>query len=89
MLGKEFDLFIELDLEVSAEVKAGASGTLRSLHEFIDRSDGDLAVRLHAGPLARHDARTRTGKRFTLLDLPYCLATRVGEHVDWLRSGEG
>ena len=71
---------------IPVEVKAGATGTLRSLHEFINRSDCDLAVRLHAGPPGSHKLRTVDGKAFTLLDLPYCLASRVRSHVDWQRS---
>jgi uncharacterized protein len=83
----EVDFLLQHDGRVvPVEVKAGARGTLRSLHQFIDRSNCALAVRLHAGPLARHAARTIAGRAFTLLDLPYCLASRVGDHVDWARE---
>ena len=71
---------------IPVEVKAGASGSLRSLHEFMNRSDCDLAVRLHHGALDHQQIRTAVGREFTLLDLPYFLASRVRAHVDWLRS---
>ena len=71
---------------VPVEVKAGAGGSLRSLHEFINRSDCDLAVRLHHGALGHQQVRTAAGREFTLLDLPYFLASRVRAHVEWFRS---
>ena len=71
---------------IPVEVKAGASGSLKSLHEFINRSDCDLAVRLHAGPPSRQVIRTAAGRECTLLDLPYFLAAKVRAHVDWVRS---
>ena len=71
---------------IPVEVKAGATGSLRSLHEFMNRSECDLAVRLHHGDLGRHQTRTPAGREFTLLDLPYFLASRVRLYVDRFRS---
>lgn len=69
---------------IPLEVKSGMEGKLRSLHEFMDRCPHGYAVRLYAGPLELHMARTPTGKEYQLLNLPYFLASKVNEYVDWM-----
>lgn len=71
------------NLLIPVEVKAGNSGTLRSLHQFVDEADQPWAIRLYAGPLRREAARTRQGKQFQLLSLPYFLAGKLQEYLDW------
>lgn len=70
------------------EVKAGKAGTLRSLHQFIDRAGHDMAVRLYNGPLEKISTVTPAGKPYRLLSLPYCLAGRLHDYLDWLLSDE-
>lgn len=72
---------------VPVEVKTGKTGTLRSLHALMDRVDHDMAVRLHDGPVELHEARTVTGKRFRLLNLPLFLAGRLSAYLDWAFRG--
>ena len=67
---------------IPVEVKAGKAGSLRSLHQFMDRAQHDLAVRLHAGPLGMEEVATANGKRFRLLNLPYFLAALVPRYLD-------
>lgn len=69
---------------IPLEVKSGTEGKLRSLHEFMDRCPHGYAVRLYAGPLELHVARTPMGKEYQLLNLPYFLASKVYEYVDWM-----
>lgn len=71
---------------VPVEVKAGKVGTLRSLHQFIDRSPCRYAVRLYAGPLELQQITTPTGTPFLLLNLPYFLASKLHEYVDWMSA---
>ncbi len=71
---------------IPVEVKAGKSGTLRSLHQFIDRADHPLAVRLYDGPLEITDSRTPAGRDYHLLNLPYCLAGRLDKYITWLQE---
>jgi len=59
---------------IPVEVKSGKNGRLRSVHQFIDNSDYDFAVRLHAGRATLENQKTITGKPFKLLNLPYFLA---------------
>jgi predicted AAA+ superfamily ATPase len=59
---------------IPIEVKSGKNGRLRSVHQFIDNSDCDFAVRLYAGATILEDQKTIAGKPFKLLNLPYFLA---------------
>ncbi|HPQ55011.1 MAG TPA: AAA family ATPase [Spirochaetota bacterium] len=68
---------------IPVEVKAGSTGTLRSLHQFMDRVDHNYAVRLYSGELRIESTRTTEGKKFTLLNLPYCFAGKLNEYIDW------
>lgn len=69
---------------IPAEVKSGKSGSLRSLHQFVDRSNHPFAIRLYAGPLEKHEVVTPGGMPYTLLNLPYFLAGKLYEYADWL-----
>jgi predicted AAA+ superfamily ATPase len=68
---------------VPVEVKAGAAGTLRSLHQFMDACPHNIAVRLWAGKRGVVETRTVKGKPFKLLNLPYCFAAKVKEYIGW------
>jgi uncharacterized protein len=81
----EVDFLIQhQDRLIPVEVKAGAAGSLRSLHQYIDRCTHDIAVRLYAGPVSVSQCATIAGKKFRLLNLPYFLAPQIAEHLDWV-----
>ena len=61
------------------EVKSGASGRLRSLFEFIDRTDAKLAVRVLDNHLSSERIQTIKGKTFTLLNVPIYATGKVLE----------
>lgn len=69
---------------IPVEVKSGKAGTLRSLHQFIDRADHPYAVRLYSGELNKTESITPNGKKYTLLNLPYFLAGRINKYLEWL-----
>jgi len=69
---------------VPVEVKAGAKGTLKSLHQFINRCPHPYGVRLYAGPLEIVRTKTPEGKPFSLLNLPYCLAGELRAYIRWM-----
>ena len=72
-------------LLIPVEVKSGSQGRLRSLHEFIDRCDHPYSIRLYADQVRIDNLQTiRGNKPFYLLNLPYFLATRLPEYVEWL-----
>lgn len=68
------------------EVKSGSSGTLRSLHAFMDAAPHDLAVRLYSGKVKIDHISTLNGKRYRLLSLPYYLSAHIEKYIDWMRS---
>lgn len=69
---------------IPIEVKAGAIGKLRSLHQFIDQSSAKISVRVYQGPYLVQVAKTIVGKEFTLLNLPFYLVHRIEQELDKL-----
>jgi uncharacterized protein len=70
----ELDVLLEVDgRSVPIEIKSGAAGRLRSLHQYLDVSDTDFAIRLYAGPKSLEQHKTASGRTYTLLNLPYYL----------------
>ena len=81
----EIDIIIPYKtIAVPVEIKSGKTGTLRSLHSFIDQSGADFAVRLYSGKLEIEEAETPAGSKFTLLNLPYCFASKIYDYIKWL-----
>jgi len=66
------------------EVKSGKSGTLRSLHQFVERADHPYAVRLYAGPFRKEEHKTPLGKRLILYNVPYFLASSLDNLLNQL-----
>ncbi|MCO6487503.1 MAG: ATP-binding protein [Phaeodactylibacter sp.] len=73
---------------IPVEVKSGHTGRLRSLHLFMDRAPHQMAVRLYAGNLKKEAVRTLAGKAYTLLSLPYYLAGKIEQYLQWAFSGK-
>jgi predicted AAA+ superfamily ATPase len=73
---------------IPIEVKAGATGKLRSLHEFMDRCDHHYAVRFYSGEISIDTIKTRTGKNYKLLNLPYFLSGWLGQYLVWFCNNE-
>jgi uncharacterized protein len=69
---------------VPIEVKSGATGTLKSLQVFMDQSPLNFAIRFYAGNRQLDKLSTQTGKRFYLLSLPYFLAGKIEDYLNWL-----
>jgi hypothetical protein len=73
---------------VPVEIKAGAAGAMKSLHQFMFDKGLTLAVRLDRNPpsLQAMDLATTKGQavRYCLLNLPNYLAWRIGESVEKL-----
>lgn len=81
----EVDICIKWkNLVIPIEIKSGAQGRLRSLHEFIDACPHTYAVRLLGNDISVEQGRTRNGKEYTLLNLPYCCASKIPQYLNWL-----
>ena len=67
---------------IPIEVKSGSIGKLRSLHQFMEIANHNIAVRVYQGEYLVQKARTISGREFTLLNLPFYLVHRIGEELD-------
>ncbi|MBR2091127.1 MAG: ATP-binding protein [Fibrobacter sp.] len=68
---------------VPVEVKSGSSGTLRSLHSFIEESGIDYALRLYSGSKSVEQSETpKARKPYTLVNLPLYYAGRIAKSFD-------
>ena len=62
---------------IPIEVKAGATGRLRSLHQFINEAPHDWAVRFYSGQFGVEEAITIARKKYMLINLPYYMAGKL------------
>jgi len=69
------------------EVKAAKTGTLRSLHQFVEQTNHPFAIRLWSGPLEKNELSTPGGKPYTLLNLPYFLSGKIHDYASSLLEG--
>lgn len=76
-------------LLVPVEVKSGAQGTLRSLHQFVDRAPHPFAVRMYNGPVKVERHTTPGGTPYILLNMPYFLGTQLTAYIEWLVADHG
>ena len=83
----EVDFLIQYEgLLIPIEVKSAATGRLRSLHQFIDRSPHRYAVRIYSGPFESSQIKTLSGKECLLLNLPFYLTGSIAEYLKWMIS---
>ncbi len=77
-------LYVHRKNVIPIEIKSGSTGSLRSLHQFIEISGVALAIRVYGGEFKLEKTQTSTGKEYRLLNLPYYLGTRLSEYAEWL-----
>lgn len=68
---------------IPVEIKSGKAGTLRSLHQFIERTNHPYAVRLYGGEFSVEETKTPNGKPYILMNLPYYLGTKIPEYLEY------
>lgn len=81
-------LFAFEDKLIPIEVKSGAVGKLRSLHQFMDSAPHAIAVRLYNGQVNIHKATSPNGKPYHLINLPYYLTSQLQSYLDWFKKNE-
>lgn len=74
------------NLLIPVEIKSGATGTLRSLHQFIGHCGNPYAVRMYAGSFSVEKNKTPSGSDYYLMNLPYFLGTRLPEYIEYFVS---
>ncbi|PIB25751.1 AAA family ATPase [Maribacter sp. 4U21] len=74
------------DKIIPIEIKSGATGTLKSLHQFMDRTDHPYAIRIYAGEFKIENSITIEGTPFLLMNLPYYLGTQLPKYIEYFVS---
>ncbi len=87
----EIDYLVQFgDMVVPVEVKSGASGKMKSLHQFMAEKNLELAVRIHDGPYALEDVSVKTTQgqlaSFRLLSLPHYAVEQLPQMLKDLLS---
>lgn len=69
---------------IPIEIKSGATGSLKSLHEFIERTNHQYAIRMYAGAFSIEEHQTPNQKKpYKLMNLPYYLGTKLSEYIKY------
>lgn len=68
---------------IPIEIKSGKQGRLRSLHQFIERTNHPYAIRMYAGEFNVEKAKTPEGTPYLLMNLPYYLGTLIPEYIEY------
>jgi uncharacterized protein len=71
---------------IPIEFKSGKTGTLRSLHEFIERSNSKYGIRMYAGEFKISKTKTPNGQEYFLMNLPYYLGTKIYGYIEYMIS---
>lgn len=80
----ELDILLSVDQQLMPiEIKSGSTGTLKSLHQYIDQTNQKYAVRIYGGVFKVEKAITPNGTPYTLMNLPYYLGTKLPEYISW------
>ncbi|MBQ6568060.1 MAG: ATP-binding protein, partial [Treponema sp.] len=84
----EVDFLFAKDGEVfPVEVKSGKTGTLRSLHSYLENSGCSIGIRLYGGEYSIEQAKTPVQKKpYTLVNLPLYCAARLGDYLALMQS---
>lgn len=71
----EVDFVLEwMGKVIPIEVKSGINAHLRSLHQFMNRTNHDIAVRIWSKPFSIDHVKTIDGKEFRLFNVPFYYA---------------
>lgn len=72
------------NMVIPIEIKSGATGTLKSLHEFIERTNHNYAIRIYAGEFSIETHKTpNKNKPYKLMNLPYYLGTKLPKYISY------
>jgi predicted AAA+ superfamily ATPase len=80
----EVDLVYAIDGKViPIEIKSGSTGSLKSLHQFMENVSHPYAVRMYAGEFEVHTTKTPSGVPYLLMNLPYYVGTQLPHYLDY------
>jgi len=83
----EVDFLISFEGKIiPIETKSGKTGTLKSLHLFMEAAPHNMAVRFYAGDVNIAEVKTPQNKTFFLLSLPYYLVSQINAYLIWFQE---
>lgn len=79
----EVDLVVHYkDKIIPIEIKSGKEGKLKSLHQFVERTNHPYAIRMYSGKFSIEEHVTSFGKKaYLLMNLPYYLGTKIEDYI--------
>lgn len=69
---------------VPIEVKSGHNAHLKSIHQFMNETNHDVAVRVWSGTYSIDGVKTINGKQFRLVNLPFYMISALPEILNTL-----
>lgn len=73
---------------IPIEIKSGKTGSLKSLHQFVNLAPHPFAIRIYEGEFNIQQSTTPEGKPYILMNLPYYLGTLINEYAELLVNTE-
>jgi len=74
----EVDFILLFDGKIiPIEVKSGHNAHLKSIHQFMNDTNHDIAIRIWSGKYSVDQVKTITGKEFRLINLPFYLISAI------------
>jgi len=74
----EMDLVYQFDGKIiPIEIKSGHNTRLKSLHQFMDETTHDIAVRIWTGKYSIDEIKTQNNKTFRLINLPFYMISAL------------
>ena len=73
-------------LLIPVKIKSGKTGSLKSLHQFINQAPHFFAVRMYGGKFSMEETVTPEGKPYKLMNLPYYLGTYLQPYINYFVS---
>lgn len=68
---------------IPVEIKSGKTGSLKSLHQFVNKAPHPFAVRMYGGKFNIEETVTPEGKPYLLMNLPYYLGTYLKQYINY------
>ena len=70
------------DLIIPIEVKSGKTGKLKSLNQFMEKSQHPYAIRVYSGKIRIDQMQLPSGKKYYLYSIPYYLLSRLDDVIE-------
>lgn len=75
-------VFIHDGRIIPVQVKSGHNAHLKSIHQFMNDTNHDIAVRIWSGNYSIDKVKTISGKEFRLVNLPFYMISALPEIID-------